>query len=63
MYQNSYSKSHLPFVCIGTSAGTGSEVTPYAILTQDFSGYKKSVKGLWPEFFPLRLQLYLHHGI
>lgn len=50
LYQNSYSNSHLPFVCIGTSAGTGSEVTPYAILTQDFSGYKKSVKGLWPVF-------------
>ena len=50
LYQKSYSKSHLPFVCIGTSAGTGSEVTPYAILTQDFTGYKKSVKGLWPEF-------------
>lgn len=22
LYQNSYSNSHLPFVCIGTSAGT-----------------------------------------
>ncbi|WP_343252766.1 iron-containing alcohol dehydrogenase [Ligaoa zhengdingensis] len=32
----------LPFVLIGTTAGTGSEVTPYSVLTVDETGRKKS---------------------
>lgn len=39
-------KKTLPFILIGTTAGTGSEVTPYSILTVDIDGkpMKKSIK-------------------
>lgn len=40
---------HLPFFLIGTTAGTGSEVTPYAVLTVDRTGQKQSVRGLFAE--------------
>lgn len=32
----------LPIILIGTTAGTGSEVTPYSVLTHDETGMKKS---------------------
>ncbi len=33
----------LPYILVGTTAGTGSEVTPYAVLTVDRTGLKRSV--------------------
>lgn len=36
--------AHLPFVCIGTSAGTGSEIDNVAVITEDATGHKKSIK-------------------
>lgn len=33
----------LPLVCVGTTAGTGSEVTAVSVLTQDDSGRKRSI--------------------
>ena len=35
--------SHLPVVCVPTTCGTGSEVTPYAILTRHALRTKKSI--------------------
>lgn len=39
-----------PIACIGTTAGTGSEVTPYAVITTS-SGQKRTVRGenLYPQ--------------
>ena len=49
IYSRSYQNDHLPFLLIGTTAGTGSEVTPYAVITVDRDGRKKSVKDLFAE--------------
>lgn len=35
----------LPFVLIGTTAGTGSEVTPFSVLTVDETGRKRTFNG------------------
>lgn len=35
----------LPVVLVGTTAGTGSEVSPVAVLTRDSDGRKKSISG------------------
>jgi len=42
----------LPYVAVGTTAGTGSEVTKIAVLTQDENGEKRSInaKCLYPKF-------------
>ncbi len=44
-------QAHVPVVCIPTTAGTGSEVTPYAILTKTEEQTKGSIpQRIWPIF-------------
>lgn len=38
--------SHIPVILIGTTAGTGSEVTGVSVLTNSDSGLKKSISGV-----------------
>lgn len=45
IYKRSYAHAPLPFALIGTTAGTGSEVTAVAVLTNDETGIKKSISG------------------
>lgn len=45
IYKREYSNTPLPVALIGTTAGTGSEVTAVAVLTNDETGVKKSISG------------------
>lgn len=45
IYKRKYTNAPLPVALIGTTAGTGSEVTAVAVLTNDETGLKKSIKG------------------
>ena len=45
MFSAEWEKTPLPIVCIGTTAGTGSEVTPVSVITNS-SGMKKSFKAI-----------------
>lgn len=45
IYKREYSGTPLPVLLIGTTAGTGSEVTGVAVLTNDETGAKKSISG------------------
>ncbi len=45
IYKREYSSRPLPVALIGTTAGTGSEVTAVAVLTNDKTGIKKSISG------------------
>lgn len=45
IYKREYSSAPLPVALIGTTAGTGSEVTAVAVLTDDATGRKKSISG------------------
>ncbi|MGN0545902.1 MAG: iron-containing alcohol dehydrogenase [Acutalibacteraceae bacterium] len=45
IYLRKYSSKPLPAALIGTTAGTGSEVTSVAVLTNDETGRKKSISG------------------
>lgn len=45
IYKRSIPSAHLPVVLIGTSAGTGSEVTGVSVLTNSSTGLKKSISG------------------
>lgn len=45
IYKREYSNKALPVALIGTTAGTGSEVTAVAVLTNDETGIKKSISG------------------
>lgn len=45
IYKRKYDNSPLPLALVGTTAGTGSEVTGVSVLTVDESGRKKSIVG------------------
>ncbi len=45
IYKREYDRAPLPVALIGTTAGTGSEVTAVAVLTNDETGIKKSISG------------------
>lgn len=45
IYKREYNNPPLPVALIGTTAGTGSEVTAVAVLTNDETGVKKSISG------------------
>lgn len=45
IYKREYDNTPLPLALVGTTAGTGSEVTSVAVLTNDETGIKKSIKG------------------
>ncbi|MBQ7121761.1 MAG: iron-containing alcohol dehydrogenase [Clostridia bacterium] len=45
IYKREYKNAPLPVALIGTTAGTGSEVTAVAVLTNDETGIKKSISG------------------
>ena len=45
IYKREYENAPLPVALIGITAGTGSEVTAVAVLTNDETGVKKSISG------------------
>lgn len=45
IYKRVYDNKPLPVALVGTTAGTGSEVTAVAVLTNDETGVKKSISG------------------
>ncbi len=45
IYKRVYNSAPLPVVLIGTTAGTGSEVTGVSVMTNDETGIKKSISG------------------
>ena len=53
LYAYAWDRAPLPIVCIGTTAGTGSEVTPVSVLT-DRNGRKRSIRDdrLYPALSP-----------
>ncbi len=51
LFKNEFASKPLPIVAVPTTAGSGSEVTPYSILTRDDLGTKMSFRN--PALFPV----------
>lgn len=49
IYKMNFKSPPLPFILVGTTAGTGSEVTGVSVLTNSDNGQKKSIGGLYSE--------------
>jgi alcohol dehydrogenase class IV len=49
IYEMAHKNKPLPFILVGTTAGTGSEVTGVSVLTNSDNGMKKSIGGMYSE--------------